>query len=147
VMVYDLILAGFDEAAQTARLLALTGSGTYARALATDIGFALGCGGYAAALRRTRVGMFSVDDALAPGDLSPRRYEEGGLGVLSLDRALAFMPGRELSESEARLAAHGNELRNQRAGRFRAYGAGRLLGVYQAEGERARPLAVFAETA
>jgi tRNA pseudouridine55 synthase len=45
VMVYDLTLVDFDEAAQTARFLALTGSGTYARALAIDIGEALGCGG------------------------------------------------------------------------------------------------------
>jgi tRNA pseudouridine55 synthase len=145
VMVYDLTLVEFDEAAQTARLLALTGSGTYARALAIDIGEALGCGGFAAALRRTRVGMFSVLDALSPGELSPQRYEEGGRGVLSLDQALAFIPARELSETDARLAANGNELRDVPAGRFRVYGEGRLLGVYQGTGERARPLVVFPE--
>ncbi len=50
VMVYDLSLVEFDDEAQTARLLALVGSGTYARCLAMDIGEALGCGGYAAAL-------------------------------------------------------------------------------------------------
>ena len=143
VMVYDLTLIGFDEAAQTARLLALTGSGTYARVLARDIGEALGCGGYAAALRRTRVGMFSVDDALSPGDLCLERYEEGGHGVLSLDQALEFIPGRRLSEADARLAANGNELRNAPAGRFRVYGAGRLLGVYEGTGDRARPAVVF----
>jgi tRNA pseudouridine55 synthase len=145
VMVYDLTLVTFDEAAQTARLLALTGSGTYARVLAMDIGEALGCGGYAAALRRTRVGMFSVLDALSPVELSPRRYEEGGPGVLSLDQALAFMPACELSEADARLAANGNELRDVPAGRFRVHGAGRLLGVYEGTGERARPLVVFPE--
>lgn len=146
VMVYDLTLVTFDEAAQTARLVALTGSGTYARVLAMDIGEALGCGGYAAALRRTRVGMFSVLDALSPVELSPRRYEEGGRGVLSLDQALAFIPARELSEADARLAANGNELRDVPAGRFRVHGAGRLLGVYEGTGERARPLVVFPET-
>jgi tRNA pseudouridine55 synthase len=145
VMVYDLTLIGFDETAQTARLLALTGSGTYARALAMDIGDALGCGGYAAALRRTRVGVFSVLDALSPVELSPRRYEEGGRGVLSLDQALAFMPARELSEADARLAVNGNELRDMPAGRFRVYGAGRLLAVYEGSEERARPLVVFPE--
>jgi tRNA pseudouridine55 synthase len=145
VMVYDLTLVDFDEAAQTARLLALTGSGTYARTLAMDIGEALGCGGYAAALRRTRVGMFSVLDALSPAELSPQRYQEEGRGVLGLDQALAFMPGRELSEADARLAANGNELREVPAGRFRVYGAGRLLGVYAGTGERARPLVVFPE--
>jgi tRNA pseudouridine55 synthase len=143
VMVYDLTLVDFDEDAQIARLLALTGAGTYARVLASDIGEALGCGGHAAALRRTRVGMFSVADALSPGELCPQRYDEGGRGVLTLDEALAFMPSLELSDADARLAANGNELRNGPVGRFRAYGAGRLLGVYEGTGERARPLIVF----
>jgi tRNA pseudouridine55 synthase len=143
VTVYDLAVVDFDDAAQTARLLALTGSGTYARTLATDIGAALGCGAYAAALRRTRVGLFSVDDALSPAELSPERYEAGGRGVLSLDEALVFIPGREVSDTDARLAANGNELRNAPAGRFRVYGGGRLLGVYQGTEERARPMVVF----
>jgi tRNA pseudouridine55 synthase len=147
VMVYDLALLDFDEAAQTARLLALTGSGTYARVLAMDIGEALGCGGYAAALRRTRVGMFSVVDALTPGDLSPERYDEGGRGVLGLDEALAFMPSLELSDADARLAANGKELRTGLVGPFRAHGSGRLLGVYEGTGGRARPLVVFAGAA
>jgi tRNA pseudouridine55 synthase len=144
VMVYDLTMIGFDETAQTARLLALTGSGTYARTLAADIGEALGCGGYAAALRRTGVGMFSVYDALSPIELSPRRYEQGGRGVLTLDEALAFIPPRELSDADARLAANGNELRDAPDGRYRVYDSnGRLLGVYERAGDKARPLAVF----
>jgi tRNA pseudouridine55 synthase len=143
VMVYDLSLVDFDEIAQTARLLALVGSGTYARSLAMDIGAALGCGGYAAALRRARIGPFSVDDALSPADLSPARYREGGRGVLSLDEALAFIPSRELGETDTRLASNGNELRDMLAGRFRVYGGGRLLGIYQGTGDRARPLVIF----
>ena len=143
VMVYDLSLVGFDEAAQTARLLALVGSGTYARSLAMDIGEALGCGGYAAALRRVRIGPFSVDDALVPEDLSPRRYGEGGRGVLGLDEALAFIPSRELNETDTRLATNGNELRDMPEGRFRVRGGGRLLGIYQGSGDRARPLVIF----
>ncbi len=42
VMIYDVNLIDFDEEAQTARLLALTGSGVYMRALAEDIGRAVG---------------------------------------------------------------------------------------------------------
>lgn len=40
--------------------------GTYIRSLAHDIGQALGCGGYLAGLRRTHIGRFSVDNAIAP---------------------------------------------------------------------------------
>lgn len=38
-------------------------SGTYARGLAHDLGAALGVGGHLAALRRTRIGSFQVEDA------------------------------------------------------------------------------------
>ncbi|HNO05158.1 MAG TPA: tRNA pseudouridine(55) synthase TruB [Flavobacteriales bacterium] len=40
------------------------GKGTYIRSLAHDIGQALGCGAWLSALRRTRSGAYSVDDAL-----------------------------------------------------------------------------------
>ena len=39
-------------------------TGTYIRSLAHDYGQALGCGAYLSSLRRTRIGAFSVDDAL-----------------------------------------------------------------------------------
>lgn len=38
-------------------------TGTYIRSLAHDFGQALGCGGYLKALRRTKIGDFSVEDA------------------------------------------------------------------------------------
>ncbi len=38
-------------------------TGTYVRALARDLGAALGVGGHLTALRRTRVGVFTVDQA------------------------------------------------------------------------------------
>lgn len=40
-------------------------TGTYIRSLANDFGAALGCGGYLSSLRRTRIGNFSVDDAIS----------------------------------------------------------------------------------
>ena len=41
-------------------------TGTYIRSLANDFGALLGCGGYLSELRRTKIGDFSVDDALTP---------------------------------------------------------------------------------
>ena len=40
-------------------------TGTYIRSLANDLGHAMGCGGYLTSLRRTRIGDFSVDDAMS----------------------------------------------------------------------------------
>lgn len=41
------------------------GKGTYIRSIARDLGRVLGCGAYLTSLRRTRVGAFSIDDALS----------------------------------------------------------------------------------
>ncbi|MDQ7814410.1 MAG: tRNA pseudouridine(55) synthase TruB [Patescibacteria group bacterium] len=48
-------------------------SGTYIRALARDIGEALGCGAYLTELRRTRIGGFDIKDAKILDSLSPER--------------------------------------------------------------------------
>jgi len=55
-------------------------SGTYARALAHDLGAALGCGAHLAALRRTEVGPFRVDDALPVDEIARRRDAGDPLG-------------------------------------------------------------------
>jgi tRNA pseudouridine55 synthase len=44
--------------------------GTYIRAIARDVGEALGCGGLVAVLVRTRIGPFTLDDALDPETLT-----------------------------------------------------------------------------
>ncbi len=46
------------------RLKILCSKGTYIRALARDIGYAMGSGAYLAELRRTAIGSYSVRDAL-----------------------------------------------------------------------------------
>src|SRR3954454_22247753 len=46
------------------------GKGTYVRAIARDLGRALGCLGHVAALRRTRVGPFSEEDAVTVTELN-----------------------------------------------------------------------------
>ena len=62
VEIHTLILLSFDG--QSAVLEAECGKGTYVRAIARDLGRALGCFGYVTALRRTRVGPFTEADAV-----------------------------------------------------------------------------------
>ncbi len=143
VTIYDLCLLDFDEEAQTARVLAVTSAGTYLRVLAEDLGRELGVGGYAAALRRTRVGRFSVSNAIGLDSLSSASCSDIGPGVLTLDQALAALRAVEVDATSARLAANGNPLPLDREGRFRVYGDGRLLGVYESLSGIARPLIVF----
>jgi tRNA pseudouridine55 synthase len=80
-------------------------SGTYIRALARDLGTALGTGGHLTRLRRTRVGGYGIDQARTLDQLADR-FE-----VLPLAQAAsAAFPGRNLSEDEARRLAHGGRL-------------------------------------
>jgi tRNA pseudouridine55 synthase len=81
------------------------GKGTYVRAIARDLGRALGCLGHVAALRRTRVGPFSERDAVmvdsVAGDPAALRPVESALGELpsvsvSRDMATRLMRGQSI---------------------------------------------------
>ncbi len=67
-------LLGYE--AGRARLRIDCGGGTYIRALARDLGLALGCGGYCSALTRSAVGPFTLDDALPADAVSPETIAE-----------------------------------------------------------------------
>ncbi len=67
VIVYDLALLEYQE--PTVELTVTCGTGTYIRAIARDLGAALGCGAHLAALRRTAVGTFTVGDAVPLAEL------------------------------------------------------------------------------
>ena len=77
-------------------------SGTYIRALARDLGAALGVGGHLTALRRTRVGPFDVADAAPLEDplalRSPAAVAAALFPVLELDDAqrVALQQGKRL---------------------------------------------------
>lgn len=51
-------------------IAARVGKGTYLRAMARDLGEALGIPAHCAALRRTAIGQFRVEEAIAPADVS-----------------------------------------------------------------------------
>lgn len=143
VVIYDLVMTGFDAGKQRASFIVLVSSGTYVRSLAEQIGQALGVGAYAWDLRRTRVGIFSVVDALSVSELSPERYAQGGRGVLSLEQALSFLPSYEVGPEGERRAANGSDLPGGLPGRFRVRGARGLIAIYQGDGRVSRPLVVF----
>ena len=63
VTVYDFSAVG-DLAEQSLTFRLSCSSGTYARSLAHDVGQRLGCGAHLAALRRTCIGSFQVENAL-----------------------------------------------------------------------------------
>jgi len=120
-------------------------SGTYVRALARDLGAALGCGGHLTALRRTRVGAFDVERAHGLDELA----EPGAVSrqLLSLDEAVAVtFPRRDLTPDEARELGFGRRITP--SGRAEPVGAfapdGTAVAVLQDRDGAARPMLVFA---
>lgn len=91
-------------------------SGTYIRALARDLGRALGVGGHLTALRRTRIGAFDVSAAASVDDLAEESLVEPATAAAVVVGALA------VGADEARDLRHGK----------RIDGGGRLTGALAA---------------
>lgn len=84
-------------------------SGTYVRAVARDLGDALGLPAHLTALRRTGIGGLDVDDAVPLDALD--REEAVRRAALSPARALAHLPRVAVGEDDARRLATGQTVR------------------------------------
>lgn len=116
-------------------------TGTYIRALARDLGEALGVGGHLTALRRTTVGPFGLDVARTLAEL-----EEDPKLSLDLDAAaLAAFPRRDIDADQAEGLRHGRWLDARGdTGVVAAVGPdGRVAALVSESGKRAAPVVVM----
>ena len=113
-------------------------SGTYVRAIARDLGDALSVGGHLTALRRTRIGGYGIDDAVALGDDPPHLMDMAEAARLSF-------PVVDLTEAEARDVGFGRSLaRVVPADPTGVIGPdGDLLALYRPSGNGSVPVAVL----
>jgi len=124
-------------------------SGTYIRALARDLGAALGVGGHLTMLRRTAVGPYGLDLARPLAELTELVDGGGELPIVPLDvAARSAFPARDVSEQEAGSVAHGGFLTasGTEAGPVAVFGPdGRFLALYEdlPGSRKAKPVAVF----
>jgi tRNA pseudouridine55 synthase len=111
--------------------------GTYVRVLLSDVGRALGPGAHLRRLRRTAIGRYRVEDAVATDAIGE---------PLPLAAAVAHLPAVELDPDEARAASSGSILAPAGIeGPYAVFGPGeRLIGIYRDEGAKARPEMVLA---
>jgi tRNA pseudouridine55 synthase len=118
-------------------------SGTYVRALARDLGQALGTAGHLTKLRRTRSGSYRIEDARTLDELAD------AFTVTPLaEAAAAAFPRLDLTEQDAGRVAHGGRLPAATLpttdGPAAVFGPdGSLIALMQEEDGRTRPLAVF----
>lgn len=87
-------------------------AGTYVRVLAEDLGKRLSVGAHLAELRRTRVGEFTVTNAVTLEQLKTSFSEEAiGTILLRPSAALSHLPFVHLSGEDVRRARHGMEVK------------------------------------
>ncbi len=119
-------------------------SGTYVRAVARDVGEALGVGAHLATLRRTRIGSFGVEQALA---FERELAGEALLArLLDVEAAVAHLRQIEIDGEEAHALRAGRPLAREAADApepAAALRAGELVAIVEARGGRLWPRKVF----
>jgi tRNA pseudouridine55 synthase len=117
-------------------------SGTYVRAIARDLGVALGVGGHLVALRRTAVGGFTLAEAATLDELGEREDPV----TLPLEAAVARgFPRRDVDLDEAKVVSHGGPLSTVGIdGPYAVFGPdGDVLAIVSERDGRARPEVVL----
>lgn len=112
-------------------------SGTYIRALARDLGAALGVGGHLRALRRTRVGEYQIADA--------SQLEVEPVLMDLTEAAGKIFPIVELTRDQAVDLVHGKRINIESSGNLCATLGGKLIGILEPAGASCKSLVVFPE--
>ena len=73
-------------------------SGTYIRSLVKDIGDKLKCGAYVYSLRRTKIGLFNVEDAIKFEEILKMPQEKIENLIIPVEKALYFFQSIKLDE-------------------------------------------------
>src|SRR5690606_22660091 len=122
-------------------------AGTYIRSLAHDLGQALGCGGFLAALRRTAIGDFRVEQAVPLDELTTENWQHF---TQPADQAVAHLPRLDLPDAAAQHLLHGRRI--QRTAEqpqqpvVRAYDpAGNFIGILTAVNDSWKPPKIWAQ--
>jgi tRNA pseudouridine55 synthase len=133
-------------------LEARCGKGTYVRALARDLGRALGCYGHVEALRRTRVGAFGEEGAVtldALEALAERGHDALIAALQPVETALADIPALAVSGPDAERLRRGQAvlLRGRDApvveGTVYATSRGTLIALGEVERGELHPKRIF----
>ena len=126
-------------------LRVLCSKGTYIRTLCHDIGAALGCGGAMAALRRTKVAGFTIEQAVTLEQV--QAADDPAALLAPVDGCFADLPAVILTGAQAKCVRNGAAFTDRRRpGRWRAYGPeGEFLALTETDGEKTSVVKSFFE--
>ena len=109
--------------------------GTYIRTLCADIGEKLGCGGTMKSLVRTRVGSFSLDNAVTLGQL--QAFKDNGeieKAVLPVDCCFGECPALHVQEQWRKLLENGNSIYPNQTVEGHTHPNGQWVKIYREDG-------------
>ncbi len=132
-----------EWAPPTATLRVACGKGTYMRALAEDVGEAVGSCAHLSALRRTAAGPFALDDAVTLDALESMDMAARDALLLPADAPLAAVARLDVDAPTARALVEGRtgNAPPGPAGPYRCYApGGRFLGLVESAGGALRAL-------
>lgn len=116
------------------RMRVVCSKGTYIRTLCADIGEKLGCGGAMKSLQRTRVGCFTLEQAVTLTQLEQVRDREGlEQVVLSADSVFAQCPALHIKQEFQKLLDNGNAFYPNQTLEGETHSAGEWVRVYRGE--------------
>lgn len=108
VTIYSIDIVNLDMAEGRAVIDVSCSKGTYIRTLCEDIGIALGCGAYMNTLRRTKSGMFTVDECFTQSEVLAIKEKEGLEDiVIPIDRLFDNLDKVVLNEKQSRRVKDG----------------------------------------
>lgn len=129
VTIFRLECLAFDG--DLVRISVHCSKGTYIRSLAMDLGKVLGCGAHLAALRRTGIGDFRVDDAVALEDFESTELAERKRRLAPVDALVCGFESVGLSPEHSAAILQGRPVSVPDAseGLLRLYADDRFLGI------------------
>ena len=140
VSVFDILNIDETETHIDIEVKVQCSSGTYIRALARDLGLALGAGGHLTKLRRTRVGTFSVDEAVSLEQLQNGIFETSNL-VSSCEKLMSIF---EISPQQSLALRQGKTIAGALAANSGAACEGQLVAIVsQVSSGELKSLVVF----
>ena len=133
VMIYELEILKIDM--PVVKMRVVCSKGTYIRTLCADIGEKLGCGGAMQSLKRTRVGMFTLEHALTLGQLQALRDADRLKEALyPVESCFQSTPSLHISVEYAKLLENGNAIYPNSTEEKQVYNAGEWVRFHRPDG-------------
>jgi len=145
VVIERLLCEWFDRASGEVHLDVLCSTGTYVRAIARDFGRELGTRAHLASLRRTEIGPWKVDAAVAAASGTLADLAAGPSDLRSMREAVEHLPAVLLPVEEARRFVQGQRIPAEAPdGPVAVFDVADLLGVARCAGGVLHPDVVLA---